>query len=74
MSGAHLILPETMTLVLAVTKSPPCSKPFEVVSTIAQVAKVKSTDILAGVPPQFAGARCRSLYNKICRSSLHPHR
>ena len=50
-SGPNLILPEAMVLALAVTKSPPCSKPFKGVSMIGRVTKSKSTDILAGVPP-----------------------
>ena len=58
-SGAHLILlPETMILAFAVTKSPPCSKPFKGVSSIGRTTEGKSTDILAGVSPQLAGVWC----------------
>ena len=53
------ILPETTSLALAVTNSPPCSKPCRRISMIERVAEKEPTDILAEIAPRLAGVHRR---------------
>ena len=50
-----LNLPETASLALAVTNSPPCNKPCGSASTPEETTKDASTDNSVGIVPRLAG-------------------
>ena len=70
----YLDLPETVSVALIVTNSPPCNKPMGSTSMIGKVSEGQSTDIPTGIVLQLAEVRFLSPHTSLYRSSPHRRR